>query len=156
MDKYCETELAAVLTRIDKLEVVRLQFFSFFATATLTMLGFGVSQKNSILIALAGIPLAISIVVDSRIRKQMQIYYYRGIQLQRKLSSGDPEAFLELHTSILAREAKTILIHQSVEERVSALVASKAYRSGIYLWLPMFIIVTLLIAALILRLLCQW
>ncbi len=156
MDKYYEAELNVVLAQIGKLDTVRLQFLSFFGTATLTMLGLAITQKNSILIILGVIPLAISIVVDSRIRKQIQIYYYRGIQLQRKLSNDDPEVFLELHTSMLAKEAKRILIHQSVDERVNALAASKAYRSGIYIWLPILIIVCLLVAASVLRFLYHW
>lgn len=136
-DKYFQCEYEQVL--VYAFERMRLQIATLAGTANLTAFGFALSQARGVFFIMPVGIIAFYLVVEVLARRQHQIYHYRSLQLQRILSGGDPEAFLELHPGAQARKAREILELETPEVRKLALRNSKTHLTGVFFWLPTLI-----------------
>lgn len=156
MEKHEEIEYNTVLGRISQLETTRLQLLTFFGTASITVFGLALKDRQPALVLLSAALIAPALTIDCRIRRQAQIYYFRGLQIQRKHGKEDPESFLELHPSLLAAEARKILALQNHPERSVAIFKTKSHRHGAFFWIPIAVIATLLAIAVWTHFILEW
>ncbi len=147
-NEYELNELKQTIDRIFSFENIRLQMASFFGLASLTAVAAGFQFKNVSLILVAATVIFIFWILDIRARRQHLIYYYRGIELERKLSKNNELSFLEYHPSAQAIEARRILELPSSEERIDAIRKTKVQLRGIFFCLPVAVVIAELLAAL--------
>jgi hypothetical protein len=137
MSEYYKLELEQVVKRIESLETVRFQLGTFFGTANLTALGFAFSTRRAILFLIAAAILGAYAIVDDRARALRLVFYYRGLQLQRRFAHGDPDTFLQLLPTQLAVRARAIL---AMPERKARMRALRAKPRSFYFWFNLTII----------------
>jgi hypothetical protein len=127
--------LDAGLGGIERLETIRFQLMAFFGTAVLGVLGLALKTESAVLVLGSGYLVGVAVILDSRAPRQSQVFFYRGLQLQRELSDCDPEAFLELHPSIQAIEARRLLEIDDPVKRLELLRRSQTHYQGVFFWL---------------------
>jgi len=154
--KYRLIEYEQVIDRLESFESMRLQIATLAGTANLTAIGFALTQQRSMIFLIAAGIIAFYLGIEIRARIQHQVYYYRGLQLQRLLSGNDPEAFLEIHTGAQSRKARQILSLNSPEARKEALKNSRTHLTGSFFWFPVLILFGEIILAIISAVVFSW
>ncbi|HEU5087204.1 MAG TPA: hypothetical protein VFT99_07155, partial [Roseiflexaceae bacterium] len=123
--------------RIESLETQRAQLGTFFGTANLTALGVAFSTQRAILFVIAAAILGAYTIIDYRSRRLRLVFYYRGIQLQRRFAPGDLDTFLQLIATPLAVRARRIL---ALPDRTARLRALRSHPPSFYLWFNLTVI----------------
>jgi hypothetical protein len=159
IDGYNKLEIEEILARTRALQNIRIQIFTFFGTANLTVLGFALSTQWAGLIFVATGIMVLLAVSDWFLRRQHDILYFRGLQLEKKYAPDGETALL--HTLVAVgfghsdrvKEFTTIANIESKEERVKAL---RTFRFALGFWIPAVIALIEVGVAIVLWLSLGW
>jgi len=120
-DDYHKLEMSQVFERFNAIEDKRIQLGIFFGTANLTIIGIALSvQKVGILLIGVSI-LIIFMLMDMRVRENIAINYYRGLQLQKKYAPKDSETFWKIFQGRLFSKIREISEKEDLQSRLEAL-----------------------------------
>jgi hypothetical protein len=113
MEEYHKLEIQEIFSRTKSLETLRAQFGTFFGTANLTALGFAFTTQKVGILFLAAAIFVVQILMDTFVRRNLVVLYYRGIQLEKKYASEAGESLLHVYTAATLHEIN--LPHQLLE-----------------------------------------
>jgi len=155
-NEYDRYELGQIVDRLNSLENFRVQLGTFFSTANLTALGIAFTSQKAGIVLIAAAILSLLILFDIRLRGENVAYYYRGMRLQRRLAPDDPETFLYITPSDLARDAQRIAALDTVEARKAALTKIRITWHSPFVTLPIIVVLGEVIVGLWLWLRWNW
>ena|SRR3990172_6778777 len=127
IDDYYELELSQVVERYGSLENLRVQLGTFFGTANLTALGIALSVQKAGVVLVAAAMLFVYLALDMRARALAIVYFYRGLQLQKRFVPNDEDSFLRILPGAVATEARRLSESDTVPQKVG--IHSKVQKS---------------------------
>jgi len=155
-EEYYKFELGQIVDRINSLENFRVQLASFFGTANLTTLGIAFSVQKAGIVLIAAAILSLLIIFDVRLRAANVAYYYRGMQLQKRLAPNDPETFLQITPNELANEAQKIAALTTREARKSVLFDVRIAFHSLFVQIPIIVVFGEVVVGLLLWKVFEW
>lgn len=97
--EYWALELGHVVQEIGSMWSTRIQALTFLGTANMLVLGTALSVSKAGLFLVASAIAILGYVVNSWTRSVQRVLHVRGIVLQRGLSDGEPDTYLQMwHT----------------------------------------------------------
>ena len=135
IDEYHKMEIQEIFTSIRTANTLRIQVYSFFGTANLTILGVALSAKHAGLILLAASIIGVLLLVDRQLRRYSYVFLSRGVQLEELYAPDKVSAF----------------IHKYVAESSYA----KANPTQRY-WLALFVLMIEIVMAILSRYSLDW
>jgi hypothetical protein len=137
--EYYRLEMKIVSDRINAFENFRIQSASFFGTLSFAGIGIALSTQKAGIILLSSIFLLCIIFIDYGARRTLAFYYYRGLQLQKKLAPDDDETFLRILPGGLYDSVRSISNIEDRENRYTQLCRIPFTNpSLIGFWFPFF------------------
>ena len=99
IDDYHKMEIQEIFTSIRTVNTLRIQIYSFFGTANVTILGLAVRDKNTGLILLAASLLVVLVLVDRQLRIYFSGLISRGRQLEALYAPDKESAFMHKYAT---------------------------------------------------------
>jgi hypothetical protein len=153
---YYKLELTQAVERVNSLENTRMQLGIFFGTANVTVLGAAFYLQRAGVLFVAAMVMLTFALIDKRFRALNIAYFYRALQLQKKLAPKDKETFLQLLPGDIATEAREIYELKNLEDRKDVLLRSRFSSRSIFFRLAISIAVGELVVGFLLWYIFKW
>jgi hypothetical protein len=155
-DTYHELELTQVIERINSFDNFQMQGGIFLGSVHFGLLGAAFTTQKAGIIFLAPVMIIVSMMLYSSTAQTRLVYYFRGLQLQKRYAPQDEETFLRLLTGTTASEARRIATLESTEKRKAALQTPWWIFREAKVWVALVIAVLELARAFVLWLVFNW
>jgi hypothetical protein len=106
--EYWALELGHVVQEIGTMWSTRIQALTFLGTANILVLGTALSVSKAGLCLIASAIATLGYVVNSWMQSAQRVLHVRGIVLQRNLSDGEPDTYLQMWHTESARMEEAI------------------------------------------------
>lgn len=153
---YYKLELTQAVERVNSIENTRIQLGIFFGTANITVLGAAYYLQRAGVFLIAAMIILMFILIDKRLRALNIAYFYRALQLQKKLVPDDAETFLQLLPGDIAIEARKISELKNLESRKNVLLRSHFSRRSVYFRLGVSIAIGEIVVGFLLWYVFKW
>ena len=144
IDEYHKLELQEIFVRTRTLVSLRVQLFSFMATAHLTILGIAFTSKQSILIFFAASLMGLLLTIDLMLMPIIDAIVARGLQIEKIYSNDRDTLCTSIISASFRNEKKANIVVSKIREannqkEIIKLIQSRP-TNKIGIWLPLMIL----------------
>jgi hypothetical protein len=136
---YWSMELGHVVDHLGIVTTTRVQLVTFLGTANLLVLGTALSVSKAGLCLVASAIAVLMFVLDARLRFAWRLLHVRGIVLQRRLSYGEPDTFMQMSAHGAGRVEKALSEPDAAKRAERVQKSSTYHLNSLHAQIPLMI-----------------